>query len=81
MPVNARGRLPCRWTVCHHLARRIRASEGVIEDAGEETQFTGQPINDELLAIWHASRLTGAGSLPINGSASTWPGQGSRRLA
>ena len=34
------------------LARRIGASRAVIEGAGHEIQFTGQPINEAFQALW-----------------------------
>jgi pimeloyl-ACP methyl ester carboxylesterase len=40
--------------MCADLAERIRASLAVVEGAGHEIQFTGQPINDELLALWRS---------------------------
>lgn len=38
--------------VCDDLASRIGATRSVIEGAGHEVQFTGQPINEALLALW-----------------------------
>ncbi len=38
--------------MCDDLARRIGASLAVIEGAGHEIQFTGQPINEALLTLW-----------------------------
>jgi pimeloyl-ACP methyl ester carboxylesterase len=38
--------------MCDDLARRIGASRTVIEGAGHEIQFTGEPINEALLALW-----------------------------
>ena len=43
--------------ICDDLAERIGASRTVVEGAGHEIQFTGPPINEELLALWQ-----GAGS-------------------
>jgi pimeloyl-ACP methyl ester carboxylesterase len=39
--------------ICDELAERIGASRAVIEGAGHEIQFTGEPLNDALLALWH----------------------------
>jgi len=39
--------------VCDELAERIGASRAVVEGAGHELQFTGKPINEALLALWH----------------------------
>jgi pimeloyl-ACP methyl ester carboxylesterase len=38
--------------ICDDLAERIAAGRSVVEGAGHEIQFTGQPINDVLLATW-----------------------------
>jgi pimeloyl-ACP methyl ester carboxylesterase len=38
--------------MCHALARRIGGSLAIVEGAGHEIQFTGQPINDLLLRFW-----------------------------
>jgi hypothetical protein len=38
--------------MCDVLARRIGAERAVIEGAGHEIQFTGQAINEALLAFW-----------------------------
>jgi pimeloyl-ACP methyl ester carboxylesterase len=38
--------------MCTALASRIGAERAVIEGAGHEIQFTGQPLNDRLLAMW-----------------------------
>ena len=38
--------------ICDDLADRIGASRTVVEGAGHEIQFTGPPINEELLALW-----------------------------
>ena len=38
--------------ICDDLAERIGATRAVVEGAGHEIQFTGQPINDALLALW-----------------------------
>ena len=37
---------------CDALAEHIGASRAVVEGAGHEIQFTGQPINDTLLELW-----------------------------
>jgi pimeloyl-ACP methyl ester carboxylesterase len=38
--------------ICDDLARRIGAARIVIEGAGHEIQFTGQPLNEALLSLW-----------------------------
>lgn len=41
--------------ICDDLAERIGASRMVAEGAGHEIQFTGQPLNEALLALWRTS--------------------------
>ena len=41
--------------ICDELAERIGAARTVIEGCGHEIQFTGQPINDALRALWGAT--------------------------
>ena len=41
--------------MCDVLARHIGAERVVIEGAGHEIQFTGQPINEALLAVWRTA--------------------------
>ena len=41
--------------MCDVLARNIGASRAVIEGAGHEIQFTGQPINEALLTLWRSA--------------------------
>lgn len=41
--------------ICDDLAELIGASRAVVEGAGHEIQFTGQPLNEALLALWRAS--------------------------
>jgi pimeloyl-ACP methyl ester carboxylesterase len=41
--------------ICDHLAGEIGAVRSVIEGAGHEIQFTGQPINDALLSLWRGA--------------------------
>jgi pimeloyl-ACP methyl ester carboxylesterase len=41
--------------ICDDLAERIGASRLVVEGAGHEIQFTGWPLNDELLALWRTA--------------------------
>jgi hypothetical protein len=50
--------------ICDDLAERIGASRLVVEGAGHEIRFTGQPLNEALLALWRApsSRSTSAPS-------------------
>ena len=40
--------------ICDDLAARIGASRAVIAGSGHEIQFTGQPLNEALLSLWHA---------------------------
>jgi pimeloyl-ACP methyl ester carboxylesterase len=40
--------------MCGSLARRLGASHAVVEGAGHEIQFTGDPINQTLLSLWRA---------------------------
>ena len=40
--------------ICDELAERIGASRMVIEGAGHEIQFTGEPLNDALLVLWRS---------------------------
>jgi pimeloyl-ACP methyl ester carboxylesterase len=46
------GHDPGFEAICDHLAREIGASRSVIEGAGHEIQFTGQPVNDALATLW-----------------------------
>ena len=38
--------------ICEELAERIDAKLMVIEGAGHEIQFTGEPLNEALLELW-----------------------------
>ena len=50
------GRPPRRFeAICDDLATRIGASRAVVAGAGHEIQFTGEPINEALLALWRAA--------------------------
>lgn len=40
--------------ICDDLAERIGASRAVVAGAGHEIQFTGQPLNELLLALWRS---------------------------
>ena len=40
--------------MCASLARRIGAAQAVVEGAGHEIQFTGDPINQALLSLWRS---------------------------
>jgi pimeloyl-ACP methyl ester carboxylesterase len=40
--------------ICDDLSAQIGASRAVIAGAGHEVQFTGQPLNEALLALWRA---------------------------
>jgi hypothetical protein len=46
--------------MCAALARRIGAAQAIIEGAGHEIQFTGQPINQALLTLWRLADQTPA---------------------
>lgn len=48
------GHHPGFEAICDDLAERIGASRRVIEGAGHEIQFTGEPLNDALLSLWRA---------------------------
>lgn len=41
--------------ICDDLAQRIGASRMVIEGAGHEIQFTGEPLNHALMTLWSHS--------------------------
>jgi len=40
--------------ICDDLAEQIGASRAVVQGAGHEIQFTGQPLNEALLALWRS---------------------------
>jgi pimeloyl-ACP methyl ester carboxylesterase len=42
--------------LCDDLAHQIGGSRNAISGAGHEVQFTGQPLNDALLALWRSTR-------------------------
>ena len=42
--------------ICDVLADRIGAARKVVEGAGHEIQFTGQPVNEVLLTVWRSAR-------------------------
>ena len=42
--------------ICDDLAERIGAARATAAGAGHEVQFSGQPINDLLLALWRRAR-------------------------
>jgi pimeloyl-ACP methyl ester carboxylesterase len=44
--------------MCSVLARHVGADHAVIDGAGHEIQFTGQPINETLLSLWRRSSPT-----------------------
>ncbi len=48
------GHSPGFDAICDELADRIGASRKVVEGAGHEIQFTGEPINEALLALWRS---------------------------
>jgi pimeloyl-ACP methyl ester carboxylesterase len=41
--------------MCRALAARISGSHTVIEGAGHEIQFAGQPVNDAMLTLWRTT--------------------------
>jgi pimeloyl-ACP methyl ester carboxylesterase len=43
--------------ICDELAAQIGASRAVIAGAGHEVQFTGQPLNEALLALWRGADI------------------------
>jgi pimeloyl-ACP methyl ester carboxylesterase len=49
------GHSPGFEGLCDDLAAQIGASRAVIAGAGHEVQFTGQPLNEALLALWRAA--------------------------
>jgi hypothetical protein len=50
--------------VCDDLAERIGGSRAVVAGAGHEIQFTGRPLNEALLALWHRGSSRSAGPPP-----------------
>ena len=50
------GHSPGFDAICDDLAGRIGAVRKVVEGAGHEIQFTGEHINEALLALWRTSR-------------------------
>ena len=48
------GHHPGFDAMCTALAAALGAEHTCVEGAGHEIQFTGQPINDVLLALWRA---------------------------
>lgn len=46
------GHDPGFEAICDDLAEQIDASRLVIQGAGHEIQFTGQPVNEALLSLW-----------------------------
>jgi pimeloyl-ACP methyl ester carboxylesterase len=46
------GHSPGFDAICDDLAEQIGASRTVVEGAGHEVQFTGQPLNEMLSALW-----------------------------
>jgi hypothetical protein len=41
--------------MCAELARRIDGAHTVVEGAGHEIQFTGDPINEALRSLWRTA--------------------------
>ena len=52
------GHNPAFEGMCDVLARHIAAERAVIDGAGHEIQFTGEPLNQALLALWRRSNPT-----------------------
>lgn len=50
--VVAGGHHPGFDAMCRALAREIGGSFATVEGAGHEIQFTGQPVNELLVALW-----------------------------
>jgi pimeloyl-ACP methyl ester carboxylesterase len=48
--------------MCSALARHIGADHTVVEGAGHEIQFTGEPINHALRSLWRTAGNAGAAS-------------------
>ena len=46
--------------MCATLARHIGATLAIVEGAGHEIQFTGDPINQELLTLWRSVNASAA---------------------
>jgi pimeloyl-ACP methyl ester carboxylesterase len=44
--------------LCRSLAQRIGASHVIVEGAGHEIQFTGDPINEVLASLWRSPRVS-----------------------
>jgi pimeloyl-ACP methyl ester carboxylesterase len=40
--------------ICDDLAERIGAARAVVEGAGHEIQFTGQPLNELMRSLWNS---------------------------
>jgi hypothetical protein len=57
--------------ICDELAERIGASRKVIEGAGHEIQFTGEPVNDALLTLWGGQCAGWSGQSLMHGGAPT----------
>ena len=55
--------------MCDDLAERIGASRTVVEGAGHEIQFTGPPINEELLALWRGGGCSARGVMTVGAAA------------
>ena len=49
------GHDPGFEAICDDLAEQIDASRSVIQGAGHEIQFTGQPVNEALLSHWRGA--------------------------
>lgn len=51
--------------ICDDLAERTGASRAVVDGAGHEIQFTGPPLNDQLLALWRGAEAASSGTSAV----------------
>lgn len=51
--------------ICDDLAERIGASRAVVDGAGHEIQFTGPPLNEQLLALWQRAEAPSSGTSAV----------------
>jgi hypothetical protein len=59
--------------ICDEVAERIGASRMVIEGAGHEIQFTGEPLNEALRTLWRAAGSSRTKSSLACAAAGTLP--------
>ena len=50
--------------MCLDLADRIGADSAVVEGAGHEIQFTGQPLNELLAGLWRRTTRPAPPAVP-----------------